>query len=36
MGRIRPIPKPGFLPKTGNYEDLLSYKKAEVIYDFNP
>ena len=34
MGRIRPIPKPGFLPKTGNYQELLSYKKAEVIYDF--
>lgn len=25
---------PGFLPKTGNYQELLSYKKAEVIYDF--
>lgn len=25
---------PGFLPKTGNYQELLSYRKAEVIYDF--
>jgi len=25
---------PGFLPKTGNYHELLSYKKAEIIYDF--
>ena len=24
----------GFLPKTGNYRELLSYRKAEVIYDF--
>jgi four helix bundle suffix protein len=23
----------GFLPKTGNYQDLLSYRKAEIIYD---
>ena len=29
MGRIRPIPKPAFLPKTGNYHELLSYRKAE-------
>jgi four helix bundle suffix protein len=34
MGRIRPILTPGFLPKTGNYQELLSYKKAEIIYDF--
>ncbi|QIF03585.1 four helix bundle suffix domain-containing protein [Roseimicrobium sp. ORNL1] len=28
-------PDPGsFLPKTGNYRELLSYRKAEVIYDF--
>ena len=33
-GRIRPIPTPGFLPKTGNYRELLSYRKAEIIYDF--
>jgi len=25
---------PGFLPKTGNYRELLSYRKAEIIYDF--
>lgn len=24
---------PGFLQKTGNYRELLSYRKAEVIYD---
>jgi len=24
----------GFLPKGGNYQGLLSYKKAEIIYDF--
>jgi len=23
-----------FLPKTGNYRELLSYQKAEIIYDF--
>lgn len=23
-----------FLPKSGNYQDLLSYRKSEVIYDF--
>ena len=27
--------EPGsFLPKTGNYRELLSYRKSEVIYDF--
>lgn len=26
-------PSPGFLPKSGNYQDLLSYRKAEIIYD---
>ncbi|MCB1065204.1 MAG: four helix bundle suffix domain-containing protein [Verrucomicrobiae bacterium] len=25
---------PGFLPKGGNYQALLSYRKAEIIYDF--
>lgn len=25
---------PGFLPTGGNYRELLSYRKAEVIYDF--
>jgi len=24
----------GFLPAGGNYQDLLSYKKSEIIYDF--
>lgn len=24
----------GFLPQGGNYQDLLSYRKAEIIYDF--
>ena len=25
---------PGFLPSGGNYQDLLSYKKSEIVYDF--
>lgn len=25
---------PGFLPQGGNYQTLLSYRKAEIIYDF--
>src|SRR5258706_13431595 len=25
--------EPGFLPPRGNYEELLSYQKAEVVYD---
>jgi four helix bundle suffix protein len=25
----------GFLPQGGNYRELLSYRKAEIIYDFN-
>jgi hypothetical protein len=25
---------PGFLSKTGNYRQLLSYRKSEIIYDF--
>jgi four helix bundle suffix protein len=24
----------GFLPKSGNYQELLSYKKSEIVYDF--
>ncbi|NQX01641.1 hypothetical protein HQ447_13370 [bacterium] len=24
----------GFLPAGGNYQDLLSYQKSEIIYDF--
>lgn len=27
-------PSEGFLPKGGNYKDLLSYRKSEIIYDF--
>ncbi len=26
-------PSPGFLPKSGNYQEFLSYRKAEIIYD---
>src|SRR5262245_33698506 len=26
-------PEPGFIPPHGNYPELLSYQKAEVIYD---
>jgi four helix bundle suffix protein len=37
----KPMPKPpshpanpsGFLPSHGNYRELLSYKKAEIVYD---
>ena len=25
--------EPGFLPPHGNYHELLSYQKAEVVYD---
>ncbi len=37
MGRIglmRPIPMPGFIPPHGNYRELLTFQKAEVIFDF--
>jgi four helix bundle suffix protein len=27
------MPSPGFIPAHGNYQELLSYQKAEVIYD---
>jgi four helix bundle suffix protein len=27
------MPSPGFIPAHGNYEELLSYQKAEVVYD---
>src|ERR1700676_502048 len=27
------MPAPGFIPAHGNYEELLSYQKAEVVYD---
>src|SRR3981189_2261415 len=26
---------PGFIPAHGNYRNLLSYQKAEIIYDFS-
>jgi four helix bundle suffix protein len=29
-----PDPPDGFLPKGGNYRELLSYRKSEIIYDF--
>jgi len=29
-----PDDPPGFLPAGGNYRELLSYKKSEVVYDF--
>jgi len=29
-----PNPPDGFLPKGGNYRELLSYRKAEILYDF--
>jgi four helix bundle protein len=28
-----PMPPEGFIPVHGNYKELLSYRKAEVIYD---
>src|ERR1700676_1933708 len=27
------MPAPGFIPAYGNYQELLSYRKAEVVYD---
>lgn len=27
------MPEPGFIPPHGNYRELLSYQKAEVVYD---
>ena len=29
-----PDPTKGFLPKGGNYQQLLSYRKSEIVYDF--
>ena len=29
-----PEDSPGFLPKSGNYRELLSYQKSEIVYDF--
>lgn len=31
---MNPPEDPGFLPPGGNYKELLSYRKAEIIYDF--
>src|SRR4051794_15148870 len=31
--RKPPMEPPGFIPPHGNYRELLSYQKAEVIYD---
>jgi four helix bundle suffix protein len=28
-----PLDRPGFIPPHGNYQELLSYQKAEVVYD---
>jgi len=34
MPQEQPSPDPpGFLPQTGNYQELLSYRKSEIIYD---
>ncbi|HLN28343.1 MAG TPA: hypothetical protein VK395_11435 [Gemmataceae bacterium] len=31
---MNPTPEqPGFIPPHGNYQELLSYQKAEVVYD---
>jgi len=30
---MNPSDSPGFLPPHGNYQELLSYQKAEVVYD---
>jgi four helix bundle suffix protein len=29
----RPMQSPGFIPSHGNYRDLLSFRKSEIIYD---
>jgi four helix bundle suffix protein len=29
-----PADPPGFLPPGGNYRELLSYRKSEIVYDF--
>ena len=29
-----PEDSPSFLPSGGNYQQLLSYKKSEILYDF--
>src|SRR5215467_3228223 len=33
MGPIGLMNQPGFLPPHGNYRELLSFQKAEVVYD---
>src|SRR5215467_4561706 len=33
MGPIGLMNQPGFLPPHGNYAELLSFQKAEVVYD---
>ena len=33
MGPMKPLQEPGFLPPHGNYRGLLSFQKAEVVYD---
>jgi four helix bundle suffix protein len=33
MDPIQPSNEPGFIPPHGGYQDLLSYQKAEVVYD---
>jgi four helix bundle protein len=30
---MNPTDSPGFLPPYGHYQELLSYQKAEVVYD---
>ncbi|MES2981998.1 MAG: four helix bundle suffix domain-containing protein [Verrucomicrobiota bacterium] len=34
MSSSSPDESSGFLPKGGNYQELLSYRKSEIIYDF--
>jgi four helix bundle suffix protein len=29
----RPMQSPGFIPSHGNYRDLLSFRKSEIVYD---
>jgi len=33
MGRNGPNVRDGFIPAHGGYQDLLSYRKAEIVYD---
>ena len=34
LTKAMPDDSPNFLPAGGNYQELLSYKKSEVVYDF--